>query len=118
MVALIPRGLTAYQQAGASTADAQIIQSVLSQIEETGIANIPTPFTTTNYYFTDQGVQTNQANAIYSAAVSFSYLGSGGAGKTPALLDSLSSSAAYKVNINIQGKSQFQTNTFSTYIAY
>jgi len=118
MAGLIPQGLSAYRQAGTSTAEAQIIQNVTTQIELTGIANITVP-STTNFYFSDEGLQTNQAGALYTAKVAFSSVGTSATPPPSSpLLGGLTAAALDKVTIAISSKALSQTNTFSTFIAY
>jgi uncharacterized protein (TIGR02598 family) len=129
MVALIPGGLTAYQKASATTAQAQIIQAVTSDVELTGIANITVPVT--NYYFfDDEGVLLTNGpstsptppsgmSPVYTAAVGITALGTATApASATTLLAPLSPTAADNVSIAITGKSQFVTNNFATIIAY
>ncbi len=119
IVALIPGGLVAYQQASSSTAQAQIIQNVTTQLELIGIANLPA---TTNYYFNADGSQVllTDPTLLYTAAVTISAEGTGAApGTSPVVLTALSASVADKINILVTSKSQaLQTNNFSTVIAY
>jgi len=69
MLGLLGIGLKNYHDAINTTTEAEITQQIANQLELASYSVIATN-TATTYYFTQEGVATNAAGAIYSASVS------------------------------------------------
>ncbi len=111
IVTLVPAGLKNYQQASNTTAYAQIVQNITTEVQLmilTGAAL--TPFTT---YYDIQGTTQTAGNPtiIFSARATF------GTVNKNDILTALSPSTATEVQIQITSKSQpYLTNYFSTIV--
>jgi len=111
MMGLLTMGLKTYHDAINATTESEITQQLANQLELAKYSSISTS-TTSNYYFTQEGISTNAANAIYSATVS-----------APAKLNVPGGSASFPTNtltfiISISSKSSPQvTNAIPIHIA-
>ncbi len=61
-------GLKGFQQAISTTTETEIAQQLVNQLQQTSYATIVANGST-NYYFTQEGLPTNAANSIYTAAM-------------------------------------------------
>jgi uncharacterized protein (TIGR02598 family) len=85
MLTLLPAGMLNYQKAQNTTAFAQIVQNVTSDVELIGLTNLlaatsPNPPAPITNYFDDQGspVTATDPLQVYTAIASFRFLGTNG----------------------------------------
>ena len=69
MMGLLTVGLKTAHDAMSATTETEIAQQMANQLQIANYSNIKTQTTPTHYYFTQEGLQTNAANAVYFAKI-------------------------------------------------
>ena len=69
LMGLLTVGLKTFHDAMTTTTEAEISQQISNQLQLANFSTISTNTQPTYYYFTEEGVSTNAANAIYTAQV-------------------------------------------------
>ncbi len=69
MMGLLTVGLKTFHDAMSATTETEIAQQMANQLQLANYSTIKSATTPTTYYFTQEGIQTTAANAVYYAQV-------------------------------------------------